>query len=142
MHPDEAPRVIEVRHKTGWKVFLTVFGSMTILAALVFAMLPGSENLFAMFFAGGLMLILGIVSFSKPYCSFETSTRTLYLHGVVGKRAVRAERIYFDGADIKLVTPNGKERKVNLRMMGNADDLDRLERALTPTRPPQETGRE
>jgi hypothetical protein len=127
------PYLIPVKLSTGFSVLYLVAGGLFLLVALL-AMLAGGISFYLIL--GPLFVVMGIMSFVKPYCVYDSATGALYLYSPLGFQ-VRAygspknERIYFDPAKSKVMRaqPNGKQRKVS--MVGvNRDDLARLLAAL------------
>jgi hypothetical protein len=127
------PYLIPVKLSTGFSVLYLVAGGLFLLIGLL-TLLGGGVSFHIIL--GLLFLVMGIMSFTRPYCVYDSATGALHLYSPLGFQ-VRAygspknERIYFDPAKAKVMRaqPNGKQRKVS--MVGvNRDDLARLLAAL------------
>jgi hypothetical protein len=124
---------IPVKLSTGFSVLYLVAGGLFLLVALL-NLLSGGVSFHVIL--GPLFLVMGIMSFVKPYCVYDSATGALYLYSPLGFQlraygSPRNERIYFDPAKSKVMRaqPNGKQRKVSM-VGANRDDLARLLAAL------------
>ena len=133
MNAQQNPYVVTVRLATGFSVLFIVTGALFLLLALL-ALLGGAISFH--FVLGPLFLAMGIVTLSRPYCTYDTATGALGLFSPLGFQvraygAPKGERIYFDPANAKVMRalPNGAQRKVS--MVGvNKDELARLRSVL------------
>lgn len=133
MSQQQNPYLIAVKYSTALSVLNVVAGGVLFLVG-VLALLAGGISFWLIL--GPLLLIMGILSFSKPYCTYDTATGALDLFHPFGYRmrsygAPKGERIYFDPAKSKIMRArqNGGPRKVSMVGM-NKDQLARLISAL------------
>ncbi|MFC3495230.1 hypothetical protein [Glycomyces rhizosphaerae] len=129
MSQQQNPYRIDVKYSTALSVLNVVAGGLLFLLG-VLALLGGRISFWLIL--GPLLLIMGILSFSKPYCTYDTATGALDLFHPFGYRmrsygAPKGERIYFDPAKSKIMRArqNGGPRKVSMVGM-NKDELARL----------------
>lgn len=129
MTATQNPYLVTVKYGTGLAVLNIVAGGILGLLG-VLALVGGRFSFWIIL--GPLFLIMGILSFTRPYCTYDTATGALDLFHPFGYRmrsygAPKGERIYFDPAKSKImrVGQNGKPRKVSMVGM-NRDDLARL----------------
>lgn len=123
------PYLVTVKYSTGLSTLNVVAGAALLLVAIL-ALLGGRISFWIIL--GPLLLVMGILSYTKPYATYDTATGALELFHPFGYRmrsygAPKGERIYFDQAKSKVMRaqPNGKHRKVSMIGM-NRDDLARL----------------
>ncbi|MEU6857445.1 hypothetical protein AB0B28_01010 [Glycomyces sp. NPDC046736] len=134
MYPPPAETEIKVRYSTGYSITVVVLGSL-ILATVIIALLAGTSLVNVNLFLGPLFLLIGILSFSKPICSYEPATGTFRMHALLGPvvrtyGAPKGERLWFDGNKIVRVLPSGKQKRVWLTG-SNAGDKARLIQVVT-----------
>lgn len=133
MTAPQNPYLVAVRYGSGLSTLNVVAGGLLLLLG-VFALVGGRFSLWLIL--GPLLLAMGILSFTKPYATYDTATGALELFHPFGYRmrqygAPRGERIYFDPATSKIMRAlhNGGPRKVSMVGM-NRDDLARLASVL------------
>lgn len=141
MSTRQNPNVITVKASTGMSVLWLVAATIFLLTGIMAALLAGAFSIIGSLFLlllviGPLFLVIGILSFFKPCCGYDSATGALHLYSALGFQ-VRAygspknERIYTDPAKARVMRalPNGTHRQVS--MVGvNRDDLARLIAAL------------
>lgn len=129
MTTPQNPNIVSVKYSTGLSVLNVVAGGLLFLVALL-VLIGGAISFWLVL--GPLLLIMGIMSFTKPYCTYDTATGALDLFHPFGYRmraygAPKGERIYFDPAKSKIMRArqSGGPRKVSMIGM-NRDDIARL----------------
>jgi hypothetical protein len=132
VYPPAQPQVLKVRYKTWYPVLCTVVGAVWTVVGVL--------NLMAGVFAigivtGPLFLLMGILTFTSPYASYEFATGALHLHSPLGFRAAsygppKGERLWFDGTNVLRLMQNGKQKRVNLRI-GRPEEVAPLVQAIT-----------
>lgn len=133
MNTQSNPNLITVRMSTVFSVLFLVLGSLLLLAALL-TLLAGGISLHLIL--GPLFITIGVLSFSKPYCAYDSATGALYMYALLGFQMAaygspKNERIYFDPTKAKVMRarPDGKQSKVNTFGV-NRNELARLTAAL------------
>ncbi|MFB9659926.1 hypothetical protein ACFQS3_09165 [Glycomyces mayteni] len=111
-----APQPLKVRYKTWYPVLFTVVGALLLVIG-VLNLLVGEFQVAVIL--GPLLLLIGILTFVNPYASYEAGT--VYLHSPLGFRAgtygaAKGERLWFDGTNVLRILPDGKQKKVNLKV--------------------------
>ncbi|MEU6247798.1 hypothetical protein [Glycomyces sp. NPDC047010] len=111
-----APQTLKIRYKTWYPVLFTVVGAVWAVVGVL--------NLVAGVFAlgiitGPLFLLIGILTFSNPFASYEAGT--ISMHSPLGFKvsaygAAKGERLWFDGTNVLRVQPDGRQKKVNLKI--------------------------
>ena len=129
MSQQQNPYRIAVKYSTALSVLNVVAGGLLFLLGAL-ALLGGRISFWLIL--GPLLLVMGILSFSKPYAVYDTAAGSLELFHPFGYRmrnygAPKGERIYFDPATFKIMRArqNGGPRKVSMVGM-NKDELARL----------------
>jgi hypothetical protein len=128
MTTQQNPYLVSVRLSTGFAILEIVLGAVLGLVGLL-VILAGGFSVWIVL--GPLFLIMGILSLSKPYCTYDTATGALYLHSPLGIKytygAPKGERVYFDRATSKVMRArqNGAPRKVSMFSV-NREELARL----------------
>ncbi|MQM25913.1 hypothetical protein [Glycomyces albidus] len=117
-YPPAQPHVLKVRYKTWYPVTLTVVGAVWAVVG-VLNLLTGAFAIGLV--TGPLFLLIGILTFTNPYLSYDFATGAVHLHSPLGFRAAtygppKGERLWFDGTDLLRILPNGKQKRVNLRL--------------------------
>ncbi|PRY57363.1 hypothetical protein [Glycomyces artemisiae] len=126
-----APQTLKVRYKTWYPVLFTVVGAVWTVVG-VLNLLVGA---FAIgIITGPLFLLVGILTFSNPYASYEPATGTVYLHSPLGFKAAtygaaKGERLWFDGTNVLRILPDGRQKKVNLKI-GRPEEVAQVVQAV------------
>lgn len=134
MYPPPPETEIKIRFSTGYSTTMVVLGSL-ILATVIIALLADTSVVNVNLFLGPLILLIGILSFSRPICSYEPATGTLRQNALIGPvvrtyGAPKGERLWFDGKKVLRVLPNGKQKNVWLTF-SNKEDKARLIQVIT-----------
>ncbi|THV28381.1 hypothetical protein [Glycomyces paridis] len=129
MTAQQNPNVVTVKIGTGLSVLYIVLGALFLLLAIV-QLLTGDVNIPIVL--GPLFLAMGLLSLSRPYCTYDTASGALGLYSPLGFQvrsygAPKGERIYFDPAQGKIMRalPGGQQKKVSVFGV-NKSELARL----------------
>jgi hypothetical protein len=122
-YPPAPQHVLKLRYKTWYPVLFTVLGSVWLVANLL-SLMAGTFGIGIV--TGPLFLLIGILTFVNPYYSYEYATGGLSIHSPLGFRAgtygpPKGERLWYDGVNLVRIKADGKQKRVNLKLVRPED---------------------
>ncbi|RRS01598.1 hypothetical protein [Glycomyces terrestris] len=130
-YPPAPQHVLKVRYKTWYPVLCTVVGALWAVVGLLNAL----AGAFAIgIVTGPLFLLIGILTFTNPYLSYEPATGALHMHSPLGFRAAtygpaKGERLWFDGTNLLRIKADGGQKRVNVKI-GRPEDVGQVLQAV------------